>query len=648
MQIKTEVEKQLSLGYKIREFENSLLDLFSRGILGGTTHTCIGQEVTALIFASLANDEDVFVSNHRCHGHYLALTEDFLGLFYEIIGDARGVSGGVGGSQHLCIEGRFYSNGIQGGILGLAAGTAYYNKKNSINSNVYCFIGDGTMGEGLVYEVLNLSKLLQLNNLIIVLENNHIAQSTRTEDVSFGEFSLRFKSFGLPVLDVDDTDYLKSKKTISDFIHVNNNNGPKAIIVNSVRLGAHSKGDDTRDDSEIQRLKLLDPIIQMEKSLPYEITEQLRKDAKEAIKSIIDDALNTTRTYNSTNLLKTDEDCNPCFEEREFVNFEIDLFRNQINRTIDGFLTNYNGVFFGEDIRDPYGGAFKVSVGLTKKHDDKIVNMPISEAGFVAIASGYAINNAPILVEIMFGDFFTLAFDQLYNHATKYGYMYGKKINCPIYIRLPVGAGRGYGPTHSQSVEGIAVSIPNMRVIYCCPLVPTAQIYNWCFSLRSPTIFLENKIDYGRSLNKLNCIKNYKNIVGNGYVFYQTKEDVDLEDKILIITYGGSSYPAVEMSEELFFEHEIIADYFIFYDLSLDSIADNIAEFASKYKRLILTSEDIKGRFFQGYFFKLFKKYPLIFSKISLAFPGVPIVPAARDLEDTHFDTKSLLRRLIV
>ena len=108
----------------IRRFEETLLELFAAGELHGTTHTCIGQEADAVgVIACLDPDRDVVVSNHRCHGHYLAFTDDAFGLLCEVMGKAPGVCGGKGGSQHLC-KGNFYSNGVLGSIVPVATGIA--------------------------------------------------------------------------------------------------------------------------------------------------------------------------------------------------------------------------------------------------------------------------------------------------------------------------------------------------------------------------------------------------------------------------------------------------------------------------------------------------------------------------------------------
>ena len=102
--------------YKIRRFEETLLENFPKGVFFGTTHTYLGQEANAVGVLSHLQKTDIVFSNHRGHGHYLASGGDLRRLFAELMGRATGVCGGRGGSQHLH-WGNFYSNGVQGGII---------------------------------------------------------------------------------------------------------------------------------------------------------------------------------------------------------------------------------------------------------------------------------------------------------------------------------------------------------------------------------------------------------------------------------------------------------------------------------------------------------------------------------------------------
>ena len=124
----------------------------------------------------------------------------------------------------------------------------------------------------------------------------------------------------------------------------------------------------------------------------------------------------------------------------------IEGLRNGIKK----LLIDSDVILIGEDIEEPYGGAFKVSKGLSHEFPNQIINMPMSEQGFTGMAIGMSLAGMKPIVEIMFGDFITLIVDQLVNHAAKFSWMYEKKIH--LVVRTPMGGYRGYGATHSQSL----------------------------------------------------------------------------------------------------------------------------------------------------------------------------------------------------
>jgi TPP-dependent pyruvate/acetoin dehydrogenase alpha subunit len=245
---------------RIRRFEETVLDEFSRGRFYGTTHTYLGQEANAVGVLSHLGADDIVVSNHRCHGHFLAYGGDMRSLFAELMGRATGVCGGRGGSQHLHWR-NFYSNGILGGTLPLAAGMALAEKFKRSNAITIAFLGDGTLGEGVVYETLNMSSLWSVP-ILFVVENNRIAQSTPINRHLAGDIAARFSSFGIPATELETSDVItiaESGNLIID--RVKTFHSPQTLILNTYRLGPHSKGDDPRPASEIALLRQqFDPV----------------------------------------------------------------------------------------------------------------------------------------------------------------------------------------------------------------------------------------------------------------------------------------------------------------------------------------------------------------------------------------------------
>lgn len=251
---------------QIRLFEQQVLDWFPRGVFFGTTHTYIGQEAVAAAVMTGLKPADVVVSNHRCHGHFLAYGGPMEGLAAELMGRQTGVCAGRGGSQHIQWR-NFYANGILGGTMPLAMGMALAEKAKSSGAIVAVFIGDGALGEGAVYESLNMAALWQLP-LLVVVENNRYAQSTPIELNLAGSISARFDAFGIPHKSMAAQDVLAlAQLAQSTAGEVRQNCAPQALILETYRFGPHSKGDDHRDSEEIQRHREQDPLQALAASL---------------------------------------------------------------------------------------------------------------------------------------------------------------------------------------------------------------------------------------------------------------------------------------------------------------------------------------------------------------------------------------------
>jgi len=243
----------------IRLFEERLLTLFAEGKLNGTVHTCIGQEYAGLAVAASATPEDVIFSNHRGHGHYLAFRGNAEALMAEIMGRLTGLCGGVGGSQHLH-DRNFFSNGILGGMSPTAVGMAWALEHRRQPGIVIAFHGDGAMGEGVIYEAMNLAARWQLP-VLWVIERNGYAQSTDCRQTTAGSFADRAKGFGLAHFSGDTLDYESLVDSAARAVlHVRETRSPAMLEIQTCRLAAHSKGDDNRDPAELADLKRRDPL----------------------------------------------------------------------------------------------------------------------------------------------------------------------------------------------------------------------------------------------------------------------------------------------------------------------------------------------------------------------------------------------------
>lgn len=530
-------------GCLIRETEQTLLRLFSEGLLSGTTHTCIGQELCQMAVVRALNDpDDVVLSNHRNHGHFLTYSGDFAGLLAEVMGREAGVCGGIGGSQHLAHR-NFHSNGVQGGMTAIAAGHGLAAKLRSNSAVIAVIIGDGTLGEGLVYESMNLASIWGLPVLFVV-ENNRIAQTTPTAMTTGGSIEARGRAFGLMTWRLDDAagDFLERAEDVVKVVREARR--PGFLVIDTQRLGPHSKGDDPRDPAEIAAIRERDPLARLGAGL------EDREEIERAARAVVDRARAAAEASPAARECARGELRGGASASGAGYSTGAGMnVRQSLNAAMRGMLRERPEVLLlGEDLHDPYGGAFKVTAGLSTEFPGRVISTPISEAGIVGAGIGLALAGFRPVVEIMFADFVTLAMDQIYNHAVKFPGMF-EEAKVPLTIRTPSGGRRGYGPTHSQSPEGLMCGVPGLTV-----LMPSARhdagrlLENAVLHWPHPTVFFEHKLLYGETVDR----RDYRE-ADEGELFPTLLSGGDAPD-ITLVAYGNTvalaEAMALRLSEE--------------------------------------------------------------------------------------------------
>lgn len=571
----------------IRRVEQTLLDLFAKGELFGTVHTCIGQEWTGVALAAAARPGDVWFSNHRCHGHYLARTDDVEGLVAEIMGRQTGVCGGRGGSQHLCHEG-FFSNGVQGGMTPVAAGCALALHRAGRGCIAVAFIGDGTLGEGVLYETLNIASKWRLP-LLIVLENNRYAQSTSQTQTLAGDIEARARAFGMAAARTSTADPAALLADTARAVEkVRAGDGPFFLCVDTYRLMAHSKGDDNRDPAEVRAHWELDPLTVFQRANPSEAA-RLQAACEERVWQAV--ARSHQAPFAAAEVSVPKPAARACWQPVQLP--ELDRVVNRIHDALRrGLQRDERMILLGEDIEGAYGGAFKVTKNLSAEFPGRVRNLPISEAAIVGLGNGLALAGWRPVCEIMFGDFLTLAADQIINHAAKFHYMYNGQVKVPLVIRTPMGGRRGYGATHSQSLEKHFLGLPGVQVVALHHRLDPSEIYDAILAHEEgPTLVIENKLLYGLRVG---------GAAPDGFVWERTHDalptvrlrPLGTVPDLTIVCYGGM-LPEVEAAvERLFDEHELVAEIVCpvrLYPLALDPITESVR--ASR--RLLLVEEGL-------------------------------------------------------
>jgi len=268
-------------------------------------------------------------------------------------------------------------------------------------------------------------------------------------------------------------------------------------------------------------------------------------------------------------------------------------------------------IIIGEDVCDPYGGAFKVTQGLSTAFPDRVMTTPISEAAIVGVATGMAMRGYRPIIEIMFGDFVTLAMDQILNHASKFPWVYNGQVSVPIIIRTPMGGRRGYGPTHSQSLEKHFCGIPGLNVLAINQFKDPKETFRKAYDLEGPCLIIENKVLYARPVSSPETLI------------------PDSQPDLTIVTYGGCVEVAYEAAQDLRNYDEVIAEV-----LAIESLSpfpyDAVAKAAERSGCLLVIEEGTKGWGFAGECARAVVGKGIAFD--SLAAPSHPI-PNSRSWE---------------
>jgi 2-oxoisovalerate dehydrogenase E1 component len=484
-------------GTLIRKTEELLLNLFSRGLLSGTTHTCLGEEICAMsVVRALRHPDDIVLSNHRNHGHFLTYSGNFLGLVAEIMGREAGICGGIGGSQHIAFRG-FHSNGVQGGMTAIGAGHALAIKRRKSEGIVAIIVGDGTLGQGLLYESMNLVSVWRVPALFVI-ENNGIAQTTPTADTVAGSMAARGAAFGLESWHLDDSDpgFLAEVENIVS--ETRRSRKPGFLVIDTRRLGPHSKGDDLRDAGEMAAIRARDPLTNLGRILDDATRTRIEADAAQFLADIYAQAeASPAAAPRERNRFFAKGAPSAVSPQVPSANFRVSL-----NHCIADLLASHPEVLvLGEDLHEPYGGAFKVTAGLSTRFPGRVLSTPISEAGVIGAGIGLALAGMRPVIEVMFADFVTLGMDQIYNHAVKFPGMFADA-RVPLVIRAAAGGRRGYGPTHSQSPENLLAGVPGLTVLFPSHHHnPGALLRRAVLDWNSPTVFLEHKLLYGQTVD---------------------------------------------------------------------------------------------------------------------------------------------------
>jgi 2-oxoisovalerate dehydrogenase E1 component len=570
---------------KIRAFEQVLLENFYKLEARGTIHTSIGQELLPVVLSETVTPEDFIFGTHRSHGIYLSVSNDFKGLLSEILGVENATSLGLGGSQHLN-HNNLYTNGIQAGMAPIATGTAHAQLKSEGIS--ICFIGDGTFGQGVLYESFNQASILCVPTLFVI-EDNEIAQSTLTKNVIAGSITKKIEAFNIDTFETSTADLNELLSVTSAAVSkVRGMRKPAALIVAQNRLSPHSKGDDNRNKEELQKLYENDLLYKFVNS--EIIYSKYFENCKKEFMALID----SVKTQKPAENVHKDYGLNLNFDCKQNESIKPNTIRQLTHDSLDYLMSqSKNNFMLGQDIEysqpgtsKPYPGAFGITKDLSEKYPDQIRNSAISESAMVGFGIGRALAGKSTVIEIMFGDFTTLIVDQIKQQASKIVGMYGARKNLALLIRTPMGGRKGYGPTHSQNLETMFLSIPNV-IVYSQNIFFSKEHYSCLLTAGLPTLAIENKDLYSEDPN-VNTDPFYQVIKMEQWVTH-IKNNFN-EKRILVITYGYAASLCIKAALEMSRDSEIFFDILVLTIIS-PLVLDKVKSTIEDYDKVVLVEE---------------------------------------------------------
>ena len=472
------------------------------------------------------------------HGELLeaAIEEHVYRTIAELFGKEEGYCRGRGGGMYIgdFSTGHLGANAIVGGSVPIATGAAMAIRYRRSDRVVCCFAGDGAYANGVVLESLNWAAQHQWTNhlagerahglpIIYFIQNNHYGMTHRTDEEVMGVRHLARRAAGFADGNmhaelVNGMDALAVRDAVRRAAAIcREGRGPVLIEASTYRYYGHSLSDPrgeyrTRDEEAawravdpIERLKrqLLETSLIDEAGIAALEARARERNARAAVRA------SQATDPDPADLLKylyTDTAADEVPDTaREVVTYSPPpvaargkdgaiSYRDAIREAlVEEMQRDARVIHYGEDVAD-YGGAFKLTKGLLEAFGrERVFNTPISEACICGTAVGAAILGVRPVVELMYMDFALMASDQIANQAGKWHYMSGAQVEVPLVIRASVGAGKGYGGQHSQSLESIFTHIPGMYVVYPSTPADAKGLLKSAIRTNNPVLFVESQ-----------------------------------------------------------------------------------------------------------------------------------------------------------
>jgi 2-oxoisovalerate dehydrogenase E1 component len=579
-----------------RLLETRLHNMYRGGRLGGAVYPGVGQEAAQVGFAYALEDGDVYGGTHRDLLSQLTRGVTLDETLLNFYGKAAAPTKGRDGNSHFGVPDKgtlmVVSPLPDGYPVAMGAALTFRQKGEPQVAMANC--GEGATATGTWHEAVNMGAVLSLP-IVFTVQNNQYAYSTPNErEFNLSYVAHRADGYGIPGIVVDGNDILECYSAAKEAVErARSGEGPTLIEAVTFRHYGHA-GHDPADyvkPDEREAWMEKDPVPRFEEFLGSRglLDEQRREEIKERIE---------TRIKQTMDWAQEQEDPDPAS-----VHALEDLFAvrsgsgpapgspagepvtmlDAIAQALDEEMGRDERVYLmGEDV-GPFGGAFKVTKGLSEKYGPwRVIDTPIAESAIIGAAVGSALQGQIPIVELQYTDFIYPGMDQIFTEAAKYNWKAGKPIQ--LTIRGPSGAGVRAGPFHSISPEGMLSHHPGIKVVV--PSTPTAAKGLLLAAIRdpNPVIFLEHKKLYRSSKEALPA-GDYEIPLGQART---VREGTD----VTVVTWGNMVNHSSEAAETLQSEDGVSVEII---DLQTVSPIDWDAVFASvaKTSRLVVVQEDV-------------------------------------------------------
>ena len=559
---------------KPRMIEEKMLILLRQGQVS-KWFSGIGQEAISVGVTQALDKDEYILPLHRNLGVWTNRDMPFAKLFSQWQGKLNGYSKGRERSFHFGTNEHHIVGMIShlGAMLGVADGIALAHKLKNEQKISVVFSGDGGASEGDFHEAINTAAVWDLP-VIFLIENNGYGLSTPSnEQFKCKNFIDKAIGYGIQGYKVDGNNILDVYEMVSNLASSMRTN-PRPIILECItfRMRGHEEASGTKyvPQELFEEWGKKDPISTYENWLKAEgiLTDEMIAEYRAEFKKEIEEGVETVQTEAdiTPDTLTELADVYAPIEVQQSENFgnlqnvtvkpisENKSRKRLVDAISDGMKLSMrkhnNLVLMGQDIAE-YGGVFKITQGFVEEFGKgRVRNTPLCESAILGAAYGLSIKGMKAMMEMQFGDFVTVGFNQIVNNLAKSYYRWGQ--NADVVVRMPTGAGVGAGPFHSQSNEAWFFHVPGLKIIYPSTPSDAKGLLSASFTDPNPIMFFEHKALYRSVELEEEVYDDYYEIeIGKARI---VTEGTDVS----IITYGAGVHWATKYCKESGIDADII------------------------------------------------------------------------------------------